>query len=94
MVSLLAPMTSKITYYARWRELLVGKCGEHSFAVELTMGTHHVYFPTEQTWQAVAPGWAQGLWSAVKASAEVWADKHKMPITVDDQAWVDFEYVP
>ena len=83
-------METEITYNARWKELLVGRIGENCFHVELSMGTLHVYFPTEKIWDDFAPPWAKGKWGTAKEAVELWCVKENTPITIDDKAWVEF----
>ena len=82
-----------ISYKARWKEMLDGLAGDQGFTVEMTMGTTHVYFPTEATWQLTAPNWAVGLWQQARDGAESWCASNSVAFTIDDSAWVDFHNI-
>lgn len=80
----------EIDYQPKWKEELVGTCGNHQFTVEMTMGKLHVFFPLESRWEATAPAWAKGRWSEAKVQAEAWAKSQGIPFDMDEQAWVAF----
>ena len=80
----------KFSYEPKWKEELIGTCGENSFAVEITMGKSHVYFPLESTWEQKAPAWAKGKWREAREQAEAWAQSHDIPFSVDEAAGVEF----
>ena len=52
------------TFNIRWKEELDGFVDGHRFTVEITMGSLHVYFPSERIWESNAPAWAKGMWPA------------------------------
>ena len=79
-----------IQYRAKWKELLVGLIGNHSFSVEMTMGTLHVYFPTEEKWNESAPQWAIGQYGIAREEVINWCSKEEIPVTFESHAWVDF----
>lgn len=79
-----------IEYRPRWKEMFDGFVGNNKFTVEMTMGTDHVYFPTERTWESNAPDWAKGLWSSARDEAVAWCEKNSVPFDIDQAAWVDF----
>jgi len=81
----------KIRYQPRWKEILDGFVEHHHFSVEITMGDLHVYFPTEEAWNATAPEWAKDLWPEARDGAEEWSRKNAIPFEVDQAAWVDFD---
>jgi len=83
-------MTAPIKYHPKWKETLVGSIEENIFYVEMTMGTLHVYFPTEEAWNASAPLWARDKWEAAKEAAKDWCREQNIPLTIDNAAWVDF----
>ena len=70
--------------------MLDGFVGTHRFTVELTMGVLHVYFPTENTWNANAPEWALGLWTSARDQTMAWCQSKSIPFDIDSTAWVEF----
>ena len=80
----------KIDYQPRWKEMLDGRVGSHRFTVELSMGQLHVYFPSQEKWEAEAPKWAKGLWETAKLQAENWSRENKIPFSIDPYTWIDF----
>jgi hypothetical protein len=81
---------SKIEFKAEWKELLIGMMDGKRFVIELTMGVLTVYFPTAAKWEASAPDWAKQQWERVRADLSAWCEQQKIPLVIDDQAWVDF----
>ncbi len=81
---------SKIRFQPRWKELLIGSMDGKQFTIELTMGVLTVYFPTAPKWQACAPAWAKGKWEQVREELTVWCQKEKIPLVIEDNAWVEF----
>lgn len=61
-----------------------------SFIVEITMGSLHVYFPSEAKWQKCAPDWARDQWQRIMTDLEAWCQRENIPLTIADDAWVDF----
>ena len=82
---------SKITFQPKWKELLIGTIDGKQFTIELTMGTLKVYFPAVAKWEASAPGWAKGRWEQVRVSLSSWCDEQKIPLEIEDNAWVEFD---
>lgn len=72
----------------RWKEELVGSCSEGTFVLEMTMGELNVFLPTETVWQEKAPSWAKSHWHTVRAQLEQWCSQQKIPLIVEDHAWV------
>jgi hypothetical protein len=62
-----------------------------SFMVEMTMGVATVYFPTSAKWERVAPEWAKAHWERVHRDLVAWCLREKIPLVVEDDAWVQFE---
>lgn len=82
---------SAITLTARWREELVAHCEAGILVFELTMGTYHLYFPTELRWVAQVPSWATGRWQEFLAACEQWCATNRVPISIVDDAVVTSE---
>ena len=82
---------SKITFQPKWKELLVGTMDGKQFTIELTMGILTVYFPTAAKWESSAPNWAKGLWERVRISLSSWCEEQKIPLVIEDNAWVEFD---
>ena len=61
-----------------------------TFVVELTMGVLTVYFPTQAKWESSAPDWARGEWERVKEELQDWCLQQKIPLVIEDSAWVQF----
>ena len=61
------------------------------FVIELTMGVLTVYLPTQPKWSASAPEWAAQQWERVRADLSEWCEQQKMPLVIEDHAWVQFE---
>ena len=64
-----------------------GRC----FVIELTMGVITVYFPTQSKWESSAPEWARQHWDRIRADLSAWCQQQKMPLVIEDDAWVQFE---
>jgi hypothetical protein len=62
-----------------------------SFVVELTMGVLTVYFPTQTKWEALAPEWVRHQWQRVREDLAAWCEQQKMPLVIEDHAWVSFD---
>jgi hypothetical protein len=82
---------TKSKFQPKWKEELIGTIDGKQFSIELTMGTLHVYFPTAVKWESSAPIWAKGKWDQVKIDLEDWCRKERIPLTIEENAWVDFE---
>ncbi len=79
---------SKISFSPRWREELVATCDEGTLIFELTMGTYHVYFPSEQRWQNAVPVWAKNKWKEFYEECSKWCSANKIPISIVNDAIV------
>ena len=62
----------------------------HTFVLEMTMGIDIVYLPTEAKWEAEAPDWARSSWSRVREDLSKWCDRNKIPMQIQEDAWVNF----
>lgn len=82
---------SKVQFRPKWKEELVCTMDGRSFVVELTMGILTVYFPTHSKWESSAPEWARPHWERVRADLAVWCQQQKMPLVIENDAWVQFE---
>ena len=82
---------SKVQFEPKWKEELVCTMDERRFVIELTMGALTVYFPTPSKWDASAPEWAKGQWERVRSDLAGWCEQRKMPLVIEDQAWVHFD---
>ena len=80
-----------VYFNPRWKEELVGTIDGHTFIVEMTMGQYVVYFPEEAKWEASAPEWARGQWERVRADLAAWCEREKIPLEIEERAWVSFE---
>ena len=47
--------------------------------------------PTVAKWEASAPKWAEGRWEQVKVSLSSWCEEQKIPLVIEDNAWVEFD---
>jgi hypothetical protein len=83
--------TSTVQFQPKWKEELVCTMDGRSFVVELTMGVLTVYFPTQTKWEASAPEWARQHWERVRADLSAWCQQQKMPLVIEDHAWVSFD---
>jgi hypothetical protein len=79
---------STINFSAQWREELVATCVEGILVFELTMGTYHVYFPTEPRWVTQVPSWATDRWQEFLTACEQWCASERMPISIVGDAHV------
>lgn len=61
-----------------------------SFSIEMTMGILTVYFPAVAKWEASAPEWAKNEWERVRTELANWCEREKIPLVVEDHAWVSF----
>lgn len=77
-------------FQPRWREELVCSCELGAVVIEMTMGgvKGHVYLPSESIWQRQAPEWARPLWPELHAQLTAWCGSERMPLDVEDNAWV------
>jgi hypothetical protein len=83
--------TSRVQFQPRWKEELVCTMDGRSFVVELTMGVLTVYFPTQTKWEALAPEWVRHQWQRVREDLAAWCEQQKMPLVIEDHAWVSFD---
>ncbi len=82
---------SKVQFHPRWKEELVCTMDGKSFTIEITMGALKAYLPTESKWKASAPEWAKDQWARVQADLSAWCAQEKIPLIIEDEAWVCFE---
>jgi hypothetical protein len=61
------------------------------FIIELTMGILTAFLPTQAKWEASAPEWARHQWVRVRDDLSDWCTKQKIPLIIEDNAWVCFE---
>jgi hypothetical protein len=83
--------TSTVQFEPRWKEELVCTMDGRKFVVELTMGVLTAYFPTQSKWESSAPEWARHQWERVRADLSAWCQQQKMPLVIEDHAWVSFD---
>lgn len=81
---------SPIQFRGEWKELLVGLMDGKEFTIEMAGGVLTVYFPTLAKWEASAPDWAKHQWERVRADLLVWCEQQKIPLVIEDHAWVEF----
>ena len=81
---------SKIKFQPKWKELLIGTIDDQEFTIEFTMGLLMIYFPTAGKWETSAPAWAKGKWEQVRTELTVWCEKEKVPLVIEENAWVEF----
>jgi hypothetical protein len=81
---------SKIQFEPKWKEELVCTMDGRRFVVELTMGVLTVYFPTLAKWESSAPEWAKKQWERARADLSDWCEHQKIPLVIEDHAWVSF----
>jgi len=74
-----------------WKERLVCTMDGKSFEIELTMGVLRVYFPSLTKWTETAPDWAKNQWERVRNDLNEWCRKTKIPLEIEDHAWVEFD---
>jgi hypothetical protein len=77
-----------IDFTHRWREELVAKSEAGTLIFEVTMGSYHVYFPTEETWLKSTPEWAKPQWNDFYEACHAWCRSNHIPITVVENALV------
>jgi hypothetical protein len=82
---------SKLQFEPKWKEELICTLDGRKFVLELTMGILTVYFPTKSKWDACAPEWAKSHWERVKGDLSAWCEQQKLPIKIQDDAWVEFD---
>ena len=80
-----------ITFRQRWREELEAISEEGVLVFEMTIAGFHVYFPTQNRWEAQVPPWAKPRWEEYKSACEAWCKQQRVPITFVDDANVTFE---
>jgi len=85
------PASARVQFEAKWKETLVCTMDGKRFSIELTMGVLKVYLPTQSRWEAVAPDWARSQWERVREDLAVWCLRERIPLVVDESAWVEFE---
>jgi len=78
----------QFTFKPRWKEELVCSSSNGSLVIEMTMGILGVYCPTEEKWKKEAPAWAKNYWGSFKDQLEKWCTESKIPLYVEDSAWV------
>ncbi len=78
----------KFTFTPKWKEELVCSCSQGGFIIEMTMGVDGIYFPTENKWKTEAPNWTLIYWDSIRAQLSSWCEKNKIPLYVDESAWV------
>ena len=81
---------SQVQFRSEWKELLIGSMDGKQFTIELTMGVLTVYLPTLAKWEASAPEWAKHQWERVRADLSAWCEQQKIPLVIEDHAWVEF----
>lgn len=79
---------SMIHFNPRWREELVATSENGILIFELTMGTYHVYFPTEAKWRESVPEWAKSQWELYLNQCQQWCVQNNIPLTVVENALV------
>lgn len=84
-------METNIQFEPKWKELLECTMDGHKFTVEITMGTLAVYFPTQSKWESQAPEWAKNCWYRVKDDLSDWCKQQRIPMNIQEDAWVDFD---
>jgi hypothetical protein len=62
------------------------------FAVELTMGVLHVYFPDEAKWKRDVPALLQEKWPEVVDELRRWCEKQKIPLSIVSDAWIELPH--
>ena len=77
-----------IRFQGRWKEQLVISTPLGGAVVEMTMGELHVYFPMETRWRSLAPQALREKWAAIHGALVAWCATERIPLTVDEQAWV------
>lgn len=83
--------TSKVQFQPKWKEELVCTLDGRGFVIEMTMGVPTVYLPTQSKWELSAPEWARPQWERVRADLAVWCEQQRIPLVVEDHAWVNFD---
>jgi hypothetical protein len=76
--------TSKVQFQPKWKEELVCTVDGGRFVVEMTI-------PTQPMWEASAPDWARHQWERVREDLAAWCEQQKMPLIIEDHAWVSFD---
>ena len=79
---------SEIIFKQRWKEELEAISDERKLVFELTLGTLHVYFPSEVRWLAIVPAWAKEKWQLYLEACTDWCKQNKIPISVVEDAYV------
>ena len=83
--------TSKVQFQPKWKEELVCTLDGRRFVIELTMGILTVYLPTQSKWQKSAPEWAAQHWGRVREDLSTWCEQQKIPLVIEEHAWVSFD---
>jgi hypothetical protein len=60
------------------------------FVLEYTMGIYTAFLPTQPKWEASAPEWARDQWERVRCDLSDWCNQQKIPLVIEDNAWVSF----
>jgi len=83
--SLFRPKTPSIfRFRPQWKEELVVKGPSGSFILDLTIGVHTAYLPSEQNWRKNGPDWARDLWPVLKIELEVWCKKNNATFVIEE----------
>jgi hypothetical protein len=72
----------------RWKETLACASAEGEVVLEMMFIEPQVYFPTDDTWARHAPSWARNRRAELLGELEQWCAARRVPLTVDDKAWV------
>jgi hypothetical protein len=78
-----------IRFQQRWKELLDCITPLGTVTVEMTMGIPQVYFPSEARWRRDAPAGLADHWEVMAAACQRWCAQQKLPLTIDDNAWME-----
>ena len=81
----------KLQFQPKWKEELVCTMDGRQFIIEMTMGVLTVFFPSQSTWESCAPDWAIHHWAQVKEDLTLWCAQQKIPLVIEEHAWVNFE---
>lgn len=77
--------------HVRWKEEVVWEGDGLRLIFEFTMGVAHIYLPTFERWQAQDATVTRALYDRVIADMAAFAKRERVPLTVDDRAWVSVE---
>ena len=81
---------SQIAFSPRWKEMLDCCTPWGSFAVELTMGVLHVYFPDEAKWKKDVPARLREKWPDIVGELRRWCENQNIPLSIVSDAWIEF----